>query len=275
MNMRKYLAVLAGLSLITFNAKAAEVINQASAVSSDNVSNFIVVFMIVLILAVILFGISVMRLVDRGLKGEDLTKEPSFNINKILTDSVPLEKEEEIIFHHEYDGIRELDNNLPPWWIYMFYATIIFAVIYMGYYHFSDSSDLQIAEYNKEMEQAEKLMSSRMNENSVTMVTDKAMLEEGKKIFLENCAACHGKEAQGGIGPNLIDQYWMHGGGIKNVFKTIKNGVPGKSMKAWQNDFSPKQIQETASYILTLQGTHPENAKEPQGELFEEKVAAK
>jgi cytochrome c oxidase cbb3-type subunit 3 len=274
--MRKYTLAIAGILFTAFSANAAtDAPGLASSVTFENVMTSILIALIAFLITVILYGLRVIKLVNRGMKGEDLTKELSFNFNKILTDSVPLEKEEEIAFHHEYDGIRELDNNLPPWWIYMFYATIVFAVIYMGYYHLSDSSDLQIAEYNKEMAEAEKLMSSRMNENTVTLVSDKAMLEEGKKIFLENCAACHGKEGQGSIGPNLIDQYWLHGGGVKNVFKTIKNGVPGKSMRAWQNDFSPKQMQEVASYILSLQGTKPANAKEPQGELYDDKVAAK
>jgi cytochrome c oxidase cbb3-type subunit III len=274
--MQKYFLIIGGILFSAFTANAAdEALNQASSFTFENVITIILITLIIFLVSVILYGLSVMKLVQRGMRGEDLTKEISFNINKILTDAVPIEKEEEIAFHHEYDGIRELDNNLPPWWVYMFYATIVFAFVYMGYYHLNSSSDLQIAEYNKEMEKADKLMSSRMNENTVTLISDKVLLEDGKKIFIENCAACHGKEGQGGIGPNLVDQYWLHGGGLKNIFKTIKNGVPGKSMKAWQNDFSPKQIQEMASYILTLQGTKPANAKEPQGDLYEETVAAK
>jgi cytochrome c oxidase cbb3-type subunit III len=274
--MGKFSLAMTSLILSAFTARAGgELPAEPSSVTFESVMYILLFILITFLILIILYGLNIVRLIERGLNGEDLTREPSLNFNKILTDSVPIEKEEEIAFHHEYDGIRELDNNLPPWWIYMFYATIVFAFIYMGYYHLSDSSDLQIAEYDKEMAQAEKLMASRMNENTVTFVTDKALLEEGKKIFIENCAACHGKEGQGGIGPNLVDPYWMHGGGIRNVFKTIKNGVPGKSMKAWQNDFSPKQIQGIASYIITLQGTKPANAKEPQGELYEDKVAVK
>jgi cytochrome c oxidase cbb3-type subunit 3 len=276
MDMKKYSLAMICFLLSALPASAVdEASGQASSITFENAMTIILIILILFLITVILYGVSVMRLVEKGIKGEDLTKEISFNFNKVLTDSVPLEREAEITFHHEYDGIRELDNNLPPWWVYMFYATIVFAFAYMGYYHLSSSSDLQIAEYNREMEKAEKLMASKMNENTVTLISDNAMLEEGKKIFIENCAACHGKEGQGGIGPNLIDKYWLHGDGVKNIFKTIKNGVPGKSMKAWQNDFSPKQIQEMASYILTLQGTTPANAKEPQGELNEETVAAK
>jgi cytochrome c oxidase cbb3-type subunit III len=274
--MQKYSLAIGILLFTSLTADAAEAASQqASFFTFENVMAVILISLIAFLMLVILYALRVMRLVDRGMKGEDLTKDFSFDFNRMINGSVPLEKEEEIIFHHEYDGIRELDNNLPPWWVYMFYATIIFAIVYLGYYHLSSSSDLQIAEYNKEMERAEKLMASRMNENTVTLVSDKAMLEEGKKIFLENCAACHGMEGQGTIGPNLVDQYWLHGGGVKNIFKTIKNGVAGKSMRAWQNDFSPKQMQEVASYIITLQGTKPANAKEPQGELYEETVAAK
>lgn len=127
------------------------------------------------------------------------------------------------------------------------------------------------------MEQAEKekqaylaQMANKVNEENVTALTDPAEIAEGKNIFLTNCATCHGKEGQGGAGPNLTDDYWLHGGGIKNVFKTIKYGVPQKGMIAWETQLSPKQIQQVASYILTLRGTNPPGAKEPQGELWKE-----
>jgi cytochrome c oxidase cbb3-type subunit III len=265
---------LAGALLFpVLSANAAD--TAPAQISFQDFLSYILVTLIVFIIAVIIFAIRIIKLMDRAMKGEDLTVERSFSFNKLLTDAVPIEKEEAITFNHEYDGIRELDNNLPPWWKYMFYATIVFAGIYIFYYHFSDKGELQLAEYNKEMATAEKLMASKMNESTVTLISDKALLEDGKKIFTENCGACHGKEGQGGIGPNLTDEYWLHGGGIRNVFKTIKYGVPAKSMRAWQNDFSPKQMQEVASYILTLQGTTPANAKEPQGEIYSDKIAEK
>jgi cytochrome c oxidase cbb3-type subunit 3 len=242
---------------------------------------------VIFILLVMVYILHVLDLVRRGFKGEDITADkPVFAFierwKKNMTDAVPLEKEEEIAFHHEYDGIRELDNNLPPWWVYMFYLTIVFAVIYLGHYHIFKTGDLQISEYKMEMAQAEKdkaaymkLALNKIDESSVKIVTDKKGLENGKSIFLQSCSACHGKAGEGGVGPNLTDKYWLHGGNVKNIFKTIKYGVPQKGMISWQAQLNPGQMQDIASYILTLQGTNPANGKAPQGDLFEESVAAK
>jgi cytochrome c oxidase cbb3-type subunit III len=194
-----------------------------------------------------------------------------------LNASVTIEKEEEILFDHVYDGIRELDNDLPPWWKYGFYLTIVFAVSYLIHYHVTTTGDLQIAEYNKSMimakiakEEFEKNNANNVNESNAVMLADKAEIAKGEAIFKESCFACHGKFGEGGVGPNLTDDYWLHGGGIKEVFASIKYGWPDKGMKAWQSDFSPVQIHQIASYIKTLRGTHPANAKEKQGDLYVE-----
>jgi cytochrome c oxidase cbb3-type subunit 3 len=223
-----------------------------------------------------------------GLIKEEESKSSLWSLEHVLTRSVPIEKEATIQFEHEYDGIRELDNVLPPWWLWMFYATIAFSFVYLIHYHITPIKALekigfvgpgvgQEELYKMEMEQAEKekqaylaQMANKVNEENVTALTDPAEIAEGKNIFLTNCATCHGKEGQGGAGPNLTDDYWLHGGGIKNVFKTIKYGVPQKGMIAWETQLSPKQIQQVASYILTLRGTNPPGAKEPQGELWKE-----
>jgi cytochrome c oxidase cbb3-type subunit 3 len=215
-------------------------------------------------------------------------KSSLWSLKHVLTRSVPIEKEATIQFEHEYDGIRELDNVLPPWWLWMFYTTIAFSFVYLIHYHITPIKALekigfvgpgvgQEELYKMEMEQAEKekqaylaQMANKVNEENVTALTDPTEIAEGKNIFLTNCATCHGKEGQGGAGPNLTDDYWLHGGGIKNVFKTIKYGVPQKGMIAWETQLSPKQIQQVASYILTLRGTNPPGAKEPQGEVWKE-----
>lgn len=196
-----------------------------------------------------------------------------------LSGAVPIEQEEDVLLDHEYDGIRELDNKLPPWWLYMFYFTIAFGVVYVGYFQFSDGPS-QLEEYNAEMALAEEqkaafLASSANNvdESNVELLADATALANGKEKFETLCIACHaatGGSTQNppGVGPNLTDEYWLHGGGIKNVFKTIKYGVPAKGMIAWESQLSPRQMQEVASYILSLQGTNPPNAKEPQGELW-------
>jgi cytochrome c oxidase cbb3-type subunit 3 len=205
---------------------------------------------------------------------------------RVFTKSVPVEKEASIQFEHEYDGIRELDNTLPPWWLWMFYATIIFSVVYMIHYHVTPIKAFenigfigpgvgQEELYRIEMEEAEKQKqeylekaAANINENNVELLTDATDLEKGKEIFKTNCAVCHGQNAQGGAGPNLTDDYWIHGGGIKNVFKTIKYGVPEKGMIPWETQLSPKQIQLVASYVLSLRGSNPPGALPPQGELW-------
>ncbi len=210
------------------------------------------------------------------------------NIEQWLTRAVPVEKEATIQFEHEYDSIRELDNVLPPWWLWMFYVTIIFSVVYLIHYHVSPVKAFekigfvgpgvgQEELYKMEVQEAEQkkqeylaVVAGKINEENVTALSDANEIQQGKEIFTSNCVTCHGKEGQGGAGPNLTDDYWLHGGGIKNIFKTIKYGVPEKGMIAWESQLSPKQIQQVASFILTLRGTNPPGAKEPQGELWTE-----
>lgn len=192
-----------------------------------------------------------------------------------LTQVVPIEKEEEIVFEHAFDGIRELDNKLPPWWVGMFYITIIIAVGYFFYYEVFEIGDSNIVQYEKEMAQAEAAkkarlaaLGSQIDENNVKQLTDADVIAEGQAAFISKCAACHQAEGGGGVGPNLTDEYWLHGGSIQDVFKTIKYGVPSKGMIAWESQLTPPQIQNIASFILSLQGTNPPNPKEKQGELY-------
>lgn len=195
---------------------------------------------------------------------------------KKLTAYVPVEQERDIQLDHDYDGIKELDNRLPPWWLAMFYISIAFSVVYLGYYHVWDIGKLQIAQYEQEMEDAEKAVAAfvsrqgdQVNENNVTVLSAEAELAAGKEIFIGKCAVCHGQLGEGGVGPNLTDNYWLHGGSINDVFSTVKYGVVEKGMIPWKDQLRAKEIQEVSSYILTLQGTNPPNAKEPQGDLFE------
>lgn len=192
---------------------------------------------------------------------------PSFS----FTAAVPLEKEHEILLDHDYDGIKELDNQLPPWWVALFYLTLAFGAIYWWYYHVRGDGNIQEQEYLTELIEAEaqmKLMANKVDENSVKLLSEPERIKSGEGIFQKNCVACHGKLGEGGVGPNLTDAYWLHGGDIQSIFKTIKYGVPTKGMIPWQAQLSPLQIQEVASYINTFKGTHPPNGKEPQGELL-------
>ena len=209
--------------------------------------------------------------------GIDKVKEKSF-LEKAYEWSValiPVGKESSIDLGHNYDGIRELDNKLPPWWLGIMYGSIIFGVIYLYHYHFSGEDRGTLSEYAQEMEEAEEMKNAflansadNVNENNVTALTDELALSEGKSIFTANCVACHGLLGEGTIGPNFTDEYWIHGGGIKNLFKTIKYGVPEKGMIAWSTQMGPAAMQKVASYILTLEGTDPPNQKEKEGELW-------
>lgn len=191
-----------------------------------------------------------------------------------MTNSTPVESEETIILDHNYDGIKELDNVLPPWWKYLFYVTIVFSAIYVFNYHIINIWPLQDAEYKEEVrladEKIKELIGSGafITEKNVVVLSDPASISKGGEIFQKNCTSCHGMQAQGNIGPNLTDDYWIHGGGIQNVFKTISNGVLDKGMLSWKTQLKPKEIQQVASYVLSLHGTNPPNAKAPQGNIW-------
>ena len=219
-------------------------------------------------------------------RGEYVAPEPEEERESIFKklydkawDLVPIDKEQDIDLGHEYDGIRELDNKLPPWWLYMFYATILWGVAYIYVSHYSEFSQTQTEEYLAEMEVAEEArirylaqQKNLVDETNVVAMTDPADLDAGQGIYTLNCVACHGIQGEGGLGPNLTDPNWIHGGGIKNVFKRIKYGVPEKGMIAWKAQLQPKAMQQVASYVMTLQGNNPPNGKKPEGEIWVEEA---
>ncbi len=270
--------------------------------------------------------------------------------------------EKDVLTDHEYDGIRELDNRLPPWWLYLFYITIIWSVVYMIHFHVIGTGDSSYEEYMIELDpewkppltesafsfgyhspfaagdnitprkrveaaliaaaEAELTPSAGITQVSdrnfddliitameaatpdnleklktgfpelyqkfetsnadqvdvettpaepakeIEVLTDEAGLASGKNIFLINCVACHGQSGEGGIGPNMTDDYYLYGAGMTNTVRIIKNGVPAKGMISWQGVLKKQQILEVASYIQTLPGTNPPNAKAPEGEKF-------
>lgn len=195
------------------------------------------------------------------------------NLMHKLTDATPVEEEDQVATDHVYDGIRELDNNLPPWWLAGFYISIVFAVVYLLRYHVFDAAPLQEEEFKMEMAAAEvakeeylKTAANLIDESTVEILTEESRLVAGQSIFDKNCAVCHAKDGGGGVGPNLTDNYWIHGNSIADVFSTVKYGVPAKGMIPWQDQLSPAEIQEVSSYVLTLVGTTPADPKEPQGE---------
>lgn len=192
-----------------------------------------------------------------------------------LTRAKAIEEEEEIILDHNYDGIKELDNRLPPWWVYGFYATILFAAIYLirfevlNDYTQIDEYDAAVAQAKLDLEEYKKAAKDLVDANTVELLTDASDIKAGEAIFTGNCIACHKAGGAGGIGPNLTDDYWILGGGIKNVFHTIaEGGRAGKGMISWKTDLKPSEIAQVASYVLSLHGTNPADAKEPEGEIW-------
>jgi cytochrome c oxidase cbb3-type subunit 3 len=189
--------------------------------------------------------------------------------------------ESELILDEDFDGISELDNPTPPWFNFIFYTTIIVAALYLLNYHVLKIGNLQASEYTVEVTEAKasvdaylKKTGNAIDENNVALLTDKAGIEEGKKLFEANtCVTCHKIDGGGLVGPNLTDEYWIHGGDIKSIFKTIKYGVTAKGMTAWQNAFTGKQIQAVASYVKSLRGTKPAEPRAPQGDLYTEEGA--
>lgn len=286
--------ILAGgldaMAQATAPAAAAPAGGTISQTITDPVT-WIIVFTLVILLGTIMAMARVIRLLTWQMAGSPRTVEKPVaaetakvkkdtwlsKLNKKLTDSVPVEKEADVLLDHDYDGIKELDNNLPPWWKYGFYLTIVFSLIYMVHYHVVGSGNVQLEEYNEQLAEAEKAKAERLkqaasqvDENTATLMTAEADIAEGKKIYMEKCLVCHGAGGEGTVGPNLTDDYWIHGGGIKDVFKIVKYGFPSKGMLAWQGQLSPVQIQQVSSYVKSLKGTNPPNPKEPQGELYQE-----
>ncbi|MEY5044220.1 MAG: hypothetical protein RJA19_1447 [Bacteroidota bacterium] len=186
----------------------------------------------------------------------------------------PLAQEEDLLLNHAYDGIKELDNRLPPWWLYGFYLSIVVGVLYLFNYHILGYQPLSEEAYEIEMAEAQAAteaylaqMASNVDERTVEFLPEPDRVQHGLQIFTKHCVACHAPDGGGGVGPNLTDAYWLHGGGIQDLFTTVKYGIPAKGMKSWRADLTPTEIQNVSTYILTLQGTTPAKPKEPQGEL--------
>ena len=195
---------------------------------------------------------------------------------KKMLNQKPIEKEEEILLDHNYDGIKELDNDLPSWWLYGFYVSIVFAFVYMAYYHIFDG-DTQREEYLAEVAQANEEIEAYKRENpdlidasSVELLTEASDLKAGEEIYMTSCMACHRADGGGAIGPNLTDEHWILGGGISNVFQTIsEGGRDGKGMVSWKSELSAQEIAQVASYVLSLEGTNPTDPKGPEGDVWE------
>jgi len=282
-------AVLLPLLMLAGSAHAQAYVEPRSTMNHQELFYLLLVINIFLFI-VLMVQINLLRSTMRAITGvfeeqraagAAVAKRPSpiAKLMDVLTRRPSKEEEErDLLMHHEYDGIRELDNVLPPWWVWLFYGTIAWGVLYLVNMHVTQSWNDSHEEYVAEMEQAKADVAAfvaragaAVDENTVTITTDAGALAGAKETFVTYCAACHGADGAGAetsVGPNLTDAYWLHGGGIKEVFKTIKYGVPEKGMISWKSQLKPNEIQAIASYILSLQGTGGPTQKAPQGELW-------
>jgi cytochrome c oxidase cbb3-type subunit 3 len=269
------------LSFLTLILAVAPAMTQTTTTvveNTDMTGYYILLFVIFFLLlnAIFIPLLKESPIYDQG----SVAVEPKKSILRGIYDKIsglkPISQERELMMDEDYDGIAELDNNVPPWFNILFYGTIVFAFVYILSYHVFSFGSLPLQEYTDEVTAAnfkrEELIRTGafINETTVTLLIDKAAIDNGKQVFLANCVPCHGNNGEGTVGPNLTDQFWIHGGGIKNVFKTLKYGVPAKGMISWQNQFNPKTMQEVASYVLSLQGTNPPNGKAPEGAAYTE-----
>lgn len=278
--------VITSLASFAQEAKATEVSIFNDPMFPMYVLTGFIFIILLLIMAVAIYIIKILNLFARKTAEEKATREgkvfvpaPGFleTFMQRINASVPLEEERSIELDHNYDGIKELDNHLPPWWKWLFYGTIAWSVVYVVIYHVTDSMPLQTQEYDDQVASAEaaklKYLASQpvavIDENALEYSADAAILENGKKVFItNNCNSCHRADGGGNaIGPNLTDQYWIHGGNIKQIFATIKNGFVEKGMPAWGKVMKPSDVRDVAFYVMSLQGSNPPNPKAPQGQL--------
>lgn len=292
----KRLTTLLAMLFSSLGARAREV-SEATSFWSDPFNHpmaplylvSVLVFVVVILVCLVaLYMIRVLNMLTSQVEKERAAKlgtvyvpKPSWwsRFSQTMNASVPLEQEKNIELDHNYDGIKELDNHLPPWWKWLFYGTIGWSAVYLFVFHISSSLPLSTDEYQLEVamaeEQARKLKAAQpqaeIDENSLAFTPDSAtFISNGKAVFMSNnCGSCHRNDGGGNtIGPNLTDPYWLHGGHIKNVFSTIRNGVVEKGMPAWGKSLSPQQVRDVTFFVLSLQGTNPSNAKVPQGEIY-------
>jgi cytochrome c oxidase cbb3-type subunit 3 len=274
------------LLLLSQDASAQAYVGEGGSISNYHLFWLLTginIFLFVIMLA----QINVLRGLTRAITGADRSievveepKGPSWvdQLMKKLTRQVEMEEEKDILMDHEYDGIRELDNVLPPWWLWLFYFTIGWGVIYLINVHVVEVVPYQAEEYELEMEQAKADVAAFMatqkaavDETNITVSTDASALAGGQAIFNQYCTPCHGADGAGSensVGPNLTDAYWLHGGDVKDIFKTVKYGVPEKGMISWKTQLKPVEIANVTHYIMSLTGTGGASQKAPQGDLW-------
>lgn len=277
---------IAALLLWAAPSARAQSVNAGSAIDESTMFYLafgLVVVVAILVLVVAIYVLQLLKLFvsqNQTEEQKEVEEQAPSMFSKLWmswNDLKPMEKEEEILLDHNYDGIKELDNHLPPWWKGLFYATIIYAIGYILIFHVFKTSPLQEEKYELEIAAAEALKTSReadlvidFDENSVTKTTNPEELADGQKFYDAQCAVCHKVDGGGLAGPNLTDPYWKHGGAMTDIYKVIKNGVANTAMISWESQLNPVRMRNVASYVMTLQGTNPPGALGPDGELYEE-----
>lgn len=204
---------------------------------------------------------------------------PKLSFFQRISKPMPAEEESKLDLHHDYDGIRELDNNIPGWWKLAFFGTFIFSIVYLYRMFGSESMPLQAQELAManaiaDIQRTEYLQhaANNIDENTVRLMGADD-IAAGRELYTKNCVACHGDKGQGGVGPNFTDEYWLHKGGLHDIFYSIKYGWQEKGMKAWKDDFSPKQIAQLTNFIHTLKNTNVPGGKEKQGEIYKDSAS--
>ncbi len=280
--MRRYfltltLLCLSSLGLMAQNGETSTFWTSEVVLTTTLVLVFITAILVLIVAVYVLQMLKTFLLKDMSEESRAKYKaEPSYwaKLWDKWNDLKPVEQESEIMLDHDYDGIKELDNHLPPWWKGLFYLTIGYAVVYILIFHVFQTQPLQAEQYEQEMAAAKKFKDAipvpvvEFDENTVTMTLDAGDLLEGKKILEMRCGTCHKNDGGGMAGPNLTDEYWKHGGGIVNIYKTIKNGVPNTVMIPWENSLNPVKLRQVSSYVMSLQGTNPVDGKAPEGEIW-------
>jgi len=185
-------------------------------------------------------------------------------------------EKDQLIKGHDYDGIQELNNPLPGWWLMTFYITIVFAVVYYSYYTFFGGPTLdeelaqKMSAIQSEQQMAEDTAEVKSEETYLALLNNPEVLDAGKTEYMTKCMACHGDKGQGLIGPNLTDDYWIHDdGSVSSILHTARTGVPDKGMPAWKDLIPDETLEAVAIYVYSLHGTNPPGAKAPQGEKVE------
>jgi cytochrome c oxidase cbb3-type subunit 3 len=183
----------------------------------------------------------------------------------------PHRSDDDLLLDHEYDGIRELDNRLPGWWLWLFYLTIAFSAAYLAWYHVLGRGMPSATAYEAEMAEARRLGLGLRYEAwgpEVTPLAEPAQLVAGQTVYTRSCAVCHGAAGEGKIGPNLTDDAFLHGQGFPEMVKVIEEGVPAKGMVTWKTQLSRDELRAVASFAWSLRGTSPPNPKAPQGTRY-------